>query len=173
MTSLQKQQEPDNLPALIEANQPIFTSKYFKNLSVELAQKSTQISKISIDKSPEYLEKCVIYIISEALKLVANDFKIEQIIYISRMFINEFWHWKIDDLVLCLKKGTLGKYDKLYGQLSFSTMIEWFNKYQRDKDDFYENKLMDDHFKYGKRDYTTEQSQSLLAYYKDKNILKS
>jgi len=38
------------------------------------------------------------------------------------------------------------------------------------KDEMIENNLIDDHSKYGTRDYTTEQSNVLLNYYK--NIAK-
>lgn len=148
---------------MIEQNKPIFIGDYAKNLTVATAQKSNQISKIKVDKGVEYLENTIIVIIAEALKLVPNEMKPDSIVYITRLFIQEYWQWKIDDLVLCMKNGVMGTYGIIYGQLTFSVLIKWFNEYQKEKDLYYDSKLMEDHYKFSGRN---ENATSLLKYYK-------
>lgn len=163
------QDSENNLPELYEQNKPIFISEYCKSLTIVTAQKSTQISYIKFENGAEYLEKLIIKVITEALKIIPNDLKTDNVIYFTKLIVNEYWYWKIDDIVLCLKNGILGKYGKIYGQFSVMIIIEWLNEYQKEKDNYYENKLLDDHSKYGQRDTRTERNTSLFINRINKN----
>jgi len=89
----------NNLPALVDSNKPIFISEYYNKMTVATAQQSTQISSIRHEKGVEYLEKLIIKVITEVLKLIPNDFKTDNVIYFTKLIVNEFWRWKIDDIM--------------------------------------------------------------------------
>lgn len=152
-----------------ETDKPILICNHVENLSIAKALKSEQISTIKKDNGPERIEMLIVKVLREVMILIPNEFSTDGLIYFAKMFVQSYWHWKIDDLVLCLRYGTLGKYGTIYGNLSFPMVMQWLQKYQIEKDDMIENTLLDDYSQNCTRDYSKEQSQSLLeAYHNNK-----
>ena len=62
----------------------------------------------------------------------------EDMIEISKMIIQENKKLKIEELALLLKKGVLGRYGKIYGNLTIADVFEWIEKFLLEKDQFLE-----------------------------------
>lgn len=59
---------------------------------------------------------------------------------LANTILNTFWHLKIDEIVLVLHWGVMGRFGKLFGKLNEMTVIEWFNQYDEKRDKQIEDK---------------------------------
>ncbi len=150
------------LPEIFKSKESILIGDYTKKLTVDKAQKSIQLSVIQSVEGNKFVESLIIRILNEALEFIPHELTTKAIINYTKIFIQEYWYWKIDDFVLCVKNGMLGKYGKIYKTFNFSVLMEWCNIYDKDKNKYYDEQLLTDHYKYGFRDCTTERRGSLL-----------
>tara|TARA_R100001530_G_scaffold112983_3_gene79994 strand:- start:355 stop:756 length:402 start_codon:yes stop_codon:yes gene_type:complete len=52
----------------------------------------------------------------------------------ANTILNTFWNFKIDEIVLVLHWGLMGRFGKLYGKLTEMVVIDWFNQYDEKRD---------------------------------------
>jgi hypothetical protein len=128
------------LDKFVNPNYPVIVSEHARSLTLEKAQASSQISLIKKERGEDFVAILVGKILKESLKFIPSTIEANDIPLISQMFINEYWHFKIDDYILCMKNGINGVYGKTYGMFNYSTLMEWAGKYQVQKEEFYHGK---------------------------------
>lgn len=128
---------------LINEGQPALISDHSAELTVAKAQQSSQISLIKKEQGKDYLRMTIAGIINELLPFVPNQIGSAEIAAYSTEISNTYWHWKIDDLILCLRNGMNGLYGKEYHKFTYQTFSEWANKYEVEKENHFHNKHLD------------------------------
>lgn len=58
----------------------------------------------------------------------------------AKMILSNYWFLKIDELLMIIRDGILGRYGKIYGNFCFTTLTEWIEKYQAEKLGYVEDK---------------------------------
>jgi hypothetical protein len=59
-----------------------------------------------------------------------------QIVMIVNDIIEKYYYFRLEDVCLCFKKGRLDStYRKFYGRLDGSVFLDWFAKYDKERDE--------------------------------------
>lgn len=128
---------------MLECDGAVFNSNEIAVLDIDLAQKSKQFSLIKKESGELYLQIAISKIIKEAFRFLPSKMNEADIIYFSKYFQKELWHWKFDDFILCFKNGINKKYGDIYGEFNISVFMKWAEEYEKEKDDLFYNKHLD------------------------------
>lgn len=52
----------------------------------------------------------------------------------ASMIASEFWHLKLEEIILAFKRGKLGKYGKAYNRLDVQVLCEWLTQYNHSEE---------------------------------------
>ena len=143
---------------LFKERKPILISQHTQLLTLEKAQKSVQLSTIKREQGEEFTENMVCSVLSEALRLIPNQLNKVDILTYAKMFLQEYRLWKVDDLILCLKEGTNGRYGKVFNVFNYSEFMDWCLKYDQAKTEYWETQQAHDSHKNHARNNETNQS---------------
>lgn len=99
-----------------------------------------QLSSLRREQGDVAVEAIIAKLLNELCKYVSNNLETADIAMYAKMIHKKYWYFKIDDLVLCFKNGMNGDYGKIYGNLKFDTLADWFSKYDFSMSNFYEDK---------------------------------
>lgn len=92
-----------------------------------------------VKSDPVVAQAFVVHLLNEALKIIPNSIgAAAELKNISQFLIDEYWHFKTEDFIRCIKMGITGRlidYEgkpiKVYGSLSAKDFFEWFTAYDR------------------------------------------
>lgn len=119
---------------------PILSSDHAASLTLEKARESQQLSLLRKEQGDIAVEAIITKLISELCRYVPNNLEPLDIAGYAKMIHKKYWYFKIDDIVLCFKNGISGDYGKIYGNLKYDTLAEWFLKYDFQMSLMYEDK---------------------------------
>ncbi len=131
------------LQSVLDSDEGVFNSNELAKLDIGLAQKSKQFSLIKKEQGELYLQVAISKIMKEALRFLPTKMTEPDIVYFSKYFQKELWHWKFDDFILCFKNGINKHYGDIYGEFNVSVFMKWVEQYEKEKDDFFYNKHLD------------------------------
>lgn len=104
------------------------------NLTVVEASKGLQLSGIKKEKGKEYLVTTIALQINTALEMLQSyQTTPDAIAAAAEMIVDEFWMMKLDEILLAFKRGTMGRYGKIYGAISLNLFFEWINAYNAEQ----------------------------------------
>lgn len=110
-----------------------------------------QLSKLKRE-NPSSLEFAIGFLIEEVIyALNIPALTEDQVAYISKCIINEFWWLKIEDFVLIFKNAKLARYGKIYNRMDIHTISTWANQYISDRDREVENLRIEENTDYKKK----------------------
>ena len=58
----------------------------------------------------------------------------EQIKFAAEHFVQHHWKYSLEDIQLCLDRGTAGMYGTIYNRLDLSILNEWILKFEQERD---------------------------------------
>lgn len=58
----------------------------------------------------------------------------EQIKFAAEHFVQHHWKYSLEDIQLCLDRGTAGIYGTIYNRLDLSILNEWVDKFEQERD---------------------------------------
>lgn len=143
MQTLGQKTSPRPLQSILDSDEGIFNSNEIANLDISLAQNSKQFSLIKKEQGEVYLQIAISKIMKEAIRFLPSKMNNDDIVYFSKYFQKELWHWKFDDFILCFKNGISNKYGEIYGEFNISVFMKWVEKYDKEKQYLFYNKHLD------------------------------
>lgn len=92
-----------------------------------------------VKNDPVTAEAFVVHLLNEVLKIIPNNIgTATELRSIAQMLMGEYWYFKAEDFIRCIKMGIMGrlidadgKPIKVYGSLSAKDFFEWFTAYER------------------------------------------
>jgi hypothetical protein len=109
-----------------------------------------QLSKLKRE-NPSSAEFAIGFLIEELVfALNVPALSEDQVAYITKTLINEFWWLKIEDFVLIFKNAKMARYGKIYNRIDIHTICEWVNQYLTDRDREVENLRIEENTEYKK-----------------------
>lgn len=73
----------------------------------------------------------------ELAELVPNTFTNKNIPSTAMKIIKNYWDLRTDEILYVLNKGATSKYGTIYGNVHYSTIADWLNKYIIEERDYY------------------------------------
>lgn len=137
---------------MAESDLGIFISDEINSLTIASAQNSKQFSLIKKEMGETYLQVAISKIFKEALRFLPHKLNQDDMVYFSKYFSKELWHWKFDDFILCFKNGIDKKYSQrirgeaggdLYPDFNITVFMKWVEFYESDKEAHFYNKHLD------------------------------
>ena len=58
----------------------------------------------------------------------------DQINFAAEHFVQHHWKYSLEDIQLCLDRGTAGIYGTIYNRLDLSILNEWMDKFEQERD---------------------------------------
>jgi len=68
-------------------------------------------------------------ILIDMMSLATCSWTSDGIPAVVQMIVDNYWYFRYDELLYAIKKGLSGSYGKIYGQVNYTTMADWFNQY--------------------------------------------
>ena len=106
---------------------------------METALQSPQISLLKKHES-QLLGLRVMGLLNDLRKYTICHFDERTTGDLARNLIENFWHLKFDEFILILRNGINGRYGKIFGALQYSTIAEWFNAHESERQSHIEQK---------------------------------
>lgn len=84
-------------------------------------------------------EKAAVSVLMVLLKKVVDFFNVgksmgsEQLFSTAKLIISEYYYLEIGDIKVCLRNGMLGKYGQLFDRLDGAIIIDWFSRYNSER----------------------------------------
>lgn len=103
------------------------TLKRASKLTISNATKGAQISALKRDSPKGFLETHVVALLSQLKMYVKIDVEDDWIFDWAETIIEDYWHLRLDEVILALKKGAT---KKQYGSVLLSDIIGWINDYE-------------------------------------------
>lgn len=101
-------------------------------LTIEIARNSDQLSLLKKNDKPLLLG-VIIKLLSEIQTFLKCELSTQEKVIYANMLVSEFWHFKIDDIILCFRQGINGHYGHIYGKFNYETLTDWLNSYEQSK----------------------------------------
>lgn len=130
---MQQQQQKWTGTVELFKKEEIISSNYVSSLTPEIAKQSAQLSLLKKEVGIQETGIMISKIINE-ISLLTNttmDAGVKNLC--AKMIVNNYWNLKIDELLLIIRDGILGKYGKIYGNFCFTTLTEWVDKFFNEK----------------------------------------
>ena len=105
-------------------------------ISPDDAQASAQVSTIR-KAQPKALEALIMAAIVDVGKLTQSKLDGDLAAKMADGLISDWWHLKIDDVLLALSKGARGHYGKIYGSVGAPDLHEWLTAYDAERSSLY------------------------------------
>lgn len=106
----------------------------------------------------------------------AEDIR-ERLKLLLDVVLSKYWHLTLQDLQLFVERAMLGRYGKLYGQLTPAVVIEWLDSYAGDRDREIEGINQAEHYARGLSQQTAQhpdearrELDTFLSRYQTKHI---
>jgi len=69
-----------------------------------------------------------------AMLNIEKNMNNEQIKFAAEHFVQHHWKYSLEDIQLCLDRGTAGMYGTIYNRLDLSILNEWILKFEQERD---------------------------------------
>ncbi len=69
-----------------------------------------------------------------AMLNIEKNMNNEQIKFAAEHFVQHHWKYSLEDIQLCLDRGTAGIYGTIYNRLDLSILNEWIHKFEQERD---------------------------------------
>jgi len=69
-----------------------------------------------------------------AMLNIEKNMNNEQIKFSAEHFVQHHWKYSLEDIQLCLDRGTAGIYGTIYNRLDLSILNEWMDKFEQERD---------------------------------------
>jgi len=115
---------------------PLLTSEHASTVAIGSALQSVQLSKLRTEHGTPLLEAIVTKLLVELFKFKGNSPDVHTLTAWAKLIGQEYWHLKVDELVYVFRQGLHGKYGKIYGNIDYVTLTEWFGLYDKMKLNF-------------------------------------
>lgn len=123
----------------IKANNELLSSSFVSDLTLSKAIEGNQISFVKTESGEMVTVALISKLIGEVCKYVNTSMDAGTIMMSSRMILQKYWYLKMEEIMLIFRDGVFGKYGKIYGQLTFSTLAEWIEKHDEERGIYFEN----------------------------------
>ena len=130
----------DKALILIAENKPALTSDHAVALTVETAIQGTQISLITNKFGADFADDAITFLFHELSNFVTLGGTPDACLQWAKMIRTEYWGWKFDDLIYCIRQGINGRWGKIYGSFTYATFTEWAGKYELERNDYFEQR---------------------------------
>lgn len=92
-----------------------------------------QVSKL-LRERPEELMLVVCVLIEELMfALNVPTLTDAQVAYIAKALVHKFWHFKVEDFVLCFRNIKYAEYGNIYNRIDIHTICQFCQRYDADK----------------------------------------
>jgi hypothetical protein len=115
----------------------VVSQKLYEVKGIEQAKQGTQLSELHRNN---LAVPAVAHLIEHASVLMDCDLNGQQMVTTAKAICENFWSYKIDELVLIFKNGLSGKYGKLYGKWNYQKFCEWVQAYGEAEADYIEQR---------------------------------
>lgn len=92
------------------------------------------MSLIRANAGASVVEMMVARLLIELLPLVNHKLASEDVALYAKRICTQYWHFKIEDIAICLNRGLEGRYGKkdgkIYGSWTYSVFVEWATEYE-------------------------------------------
>jgi hypothetical protein len=65
---------------------------------------------------------------------IDKNMNADQINFAAEHFVQHHWKYSLEDIQLCLDRGTAGMYGTIYNRLDLSILNEWILKFEQERD---------------------------------------
>jgi hypothetical protein len=69
-----------------------------------------------------------------AMLNIDKNMNADQINFSAEHFVQHHWKYSLEDIQLCLDRGTAGIYGTIYNRLDLSILNEWISKFEQERD---------------------------------------
>ena len=69
-----------------------------------------------------------------AMLNIDKNMNADQINFSAEHFVQHHWKYSLEDIQLCLDRGTAGIYGTIYNRLDLSILNEWIGKFEQERD---------------------------------------
>lgn len=69
-----------------------------------------------------------------AMLNIDKNMNADQINFAAEHFVQHHWKYSLEDIQLCLDRGTAGIYGTIYNRLDLSILNEWMDKFEQERD---------------------------------------
>lgn len=113
------------------------------NTERALAGTHNQVSSVRKLCGEKMLVAYIMYLINEVLKQVPHTMNAAtEVKSVAEMLIRNYWHWRVEEFVICFRDGLLNKFGKegaIYGSLNAGTIYKWCSMHDNIRNSQIEN----------------------------------
>lgn len=120
----------------IKGNKPLLNLP----IKFEEAVKGTQLN-VMLKSDEATVREIITRALMEMNMITDGNLDRLKINYIYSIIIHEYPFLKLEEIILVIKDGCLGKFGKIYGKLNIATVMQWFYDYIKQRDDYFETQL--------------------------------
>lgn len=114
-------------------NELVISTNHVSSLTPEKAKDSAQLSLIRKQLGEKEAGLMITKVLNEISLMTNTTMDTPVKMLCAKMILANYWNIKIDELLLIIRDGILGRYGKIYGNFCFTTLTEWIEKYQQEK----------------------------------------
>ena len=123
---------------MLRNNESLISCQSTMDMTIEKAVDGVQLSFIKNDSGEKvavaFLSRCL----TEPNKYFPSSFDAGMITMASQMILRNYWYMKAEEVLLVFKEGIFGKYGKVYGQINFPVIAQWFEAHDAERSGLFE-----------------------------------
>jgi len=128
--------ENNSLVRQVIENKPLLAGK----MEMETALQGLTIARLE-KENQELLKKFLLQAVKELDIIIGIDFDNLRVSYLINLIRSNYNYLRIEEVVYVFQRGILGDFGKMYGKPTVATVLQWFNEYDRQRTEYFENKM--------------------------------
>lgn len=90
---------------------------------------------------------------------------VTQAIELVNILLKDFYYIKLEEVLVVLRNGKIGKYGQIYNRVDANMIYGWFEAYQKERFEYAENKSITEHQKLKSEKTITATNEEMMQMY--------